>query len=290
MINDRPYPVEETPDGRTLDVRGPWSAAVADVVRRGEADVLVLNHAHGFSETDLEFLEDDLGVRRLMVLDRRLSDLRPIARLGQSLEELSVEAAPGTELDLKLLPQLRILAGEWALIRETLASAAELISLVTWRFNEPDLHAFRDHVALRRLTIKEAAHLESLSGVGELPELEALSLVGAPRLQEIHDVRGVASSLERLELQGCRALRAIDDLDGLINLRWLGLNDCRDLESLAPVRSLAHLEVLHAWGSTRVADGDLSSLAELPRLREIRMRDRIEYKPRLAELVARLPI
>jgi hypothetical protein len=284
MIDDRPYPVEETPDGRTVDVRGPWSEDLADLMRRGEADVLVLNYAHGFCETDLEFLEDDFTIRRLKVLDRRLADLGPIARLGGSLEELSVEAAPGAELDLNVLPQLRILAGEWPLIRETLASVSQLIRLVTWRFSEPDLRAFRDDVALRRLTIKEARYLESLAGIGDLPELEALNLIGAPKLRAIGDIRGVAASLERLELQGCRALQAVDDLGDLINLRWLGLNDCGDVESLAPLRSLAQLEVFHAWGSTRVADGDLSLLAELPRLREIRMRDRTSYTPRRADL------
>jgi hypothetical protein len=257
-------------------------------MRRGEADVLVLNRAHGFSESDLEFLEDGFNVRRLKLLDREISDLGPLARLGRSLEELSVQAAADAELDLGALPKLRILAGEWPLVSATLASVIELTSLVTWGFSELDLHAFRDHVALRRLTIKDARCLESLSGIGELPELESLSLIGARRLRDLDDIRGVASSLQRLELQSCRAVNAIDDVEELINLHWFGLNDCGEIDSLSPVKALEQLEVFHAWGSTRINDGDLSPLAELPRLREIRMRDRSGYKPRRADL-GRLP-
>jgi hypothetical protein len=47
---------------------------------------------------------------------------------------------------------------------------------ITWPFDEADLHAFRDHFKLRRLTIKEAPHLESLSGVGNLSELAVLAI------------------------------------------------------------------------------------------------------------------
>jgi len=48
------------------------------------------------------------------------------------------------------------------------------------------------------------------------------------------------------------------------------------------VRELTLLECLYAWGSTRVEDGDLSPLLTLSRLKEIRMRDRPEYQPKLA--------
>jgi hypothetical protein len=41
-----------------------------------------------------------------------------------------------------------------------------------------------------------------------------------------------------------------------------------------------------AWGSTTITDRDLTPLASLPNLREIRMRDRPGYRPRVAELRA----
>jgi hypothetical protein len=280
------YVFEDEPEGRTLVVTGPWSDAAAQALVRGEADGLVVNYARGFAGSDLDFLHEGLGVRRLNVLDRGIADLGPLARLADSLEELSVQPAQGAELDLAALPHLRAIVGEWALIRDTLSSVDSLQSVITWRFNEVDLHAFRDHVGLQRLTIKEAPYLESLAGVGDLPELAALGIGLARKLNEISDVVGLASSLQEFNLEACSAISAIDDIEPLANLRLLGFSDCGDIESLAPVAALDELEELYAWGSTRIVDGDLSPLAQLPRLREIRMRDRRAYKPRVADLVA----
>ncbi len=286
MTADGLYAVVEEPAGRSLVVTGPWSDAAAQALARGDADGLVLNYARGFEGADLEFLDEGLGVRRLDLLDRGISDLAPIARLAGLLEEISVQAAEDAELDLTALPHLSSVAGDWALIGPTLGSVEELRSVITWRFSEVDLHAFRDHVGLERLTIKEAPYLESLSGIGELPELAVVSVVLARRLSDISDVAGLADPLREFELEDCPAIDAIDDVESLVNLRFLGVSDCGEIESLVPVAAIERLEELYAWGSTRIVDGDLSPLTRLPRLREIRMRDRRIYKPRVADLVA----
>jgi hypothetical protein len=280
------YVLEDSPEGRWLVVTGPWTAGAAKALRRGEADGLVLNYARGFKGPGLEPLAPDLPVRRLDVLDRSISDLAPIERLADSLEWLSVQAAPDAELDLGGLPRLREVAGEWALLRDTLGAVEALERVVTWEFDEADLHSFRDHVELRELTIKDAPHLESSSGVGNLPGLAALAIVLAPRLQDISDVSELAESLRELKLEACPGITTLNDLEPLVHLRILGVSDCGDIESLAPIRSLEQLEILYAWGSTRVTDGDLSPLAQLPRLEEVRMRDRRNYRPRVAELMA----
>jgi hypothetical protein len=280
------YVFDDSPEGRWLVATGPWAPEAADALRRGEADGLVLNYARGFTEGGLEFLAPELPIRRLDVLDRGISDLGPIERLADSLEWLSVQAAPDAELDLAGLPRLRAVAGEWELLRDTLGAVEALESVVTWEFDEVDLHSFRDHVELRELAIKDAPHLESASGIGNLPGLAVLGIVLAPRLQDISDVAGLAESLRELKLEACSRITALDDLEPLVHLRVLGISDCGDIESLAPIRSLEQLEILYAWGSTRVTDGDLSPLAQLPQLKEVRMKDRRNYRPRVAELIA----
>jgi hypothetical protein len=278
------YTLEQEPEGRSLVVTGRWSDAAAEALARGEADGLVLNYARGFVGSDLEFLEAGLGVRRLDLLDRGIADLGPIARLAESLEELSVQAAERAGLDLAELPHLRAVAGDWALVGPTLGSVDQLRSVITWRFDEVDLHAFRDHVSLEQLTIKGAPGLETLSGIGELPELAVLEIVLARKLSDIGDVSGLAESLRAFKLQDCPLIDAIDDIESLINLRVFGLSDCGDIESFAPLHALVELEELYAWGSTRVVDGDLLPITKLPLLHEIRMRDRRGYRPRVADL------
>ncbi|MCW3013025.1 MAG: hypothetical protein JWO02_117 [Solirubrobacterales bacterium] len=287
MTRGSGYVLEDSPDGRALVVTGPWSGEAAGVLVRGEADGLVLNYARGFCDGSLEFLEG-WGVRRLNILDRGIVDLGPIGRLGDSLEALSVQAAPRAELNLGALSHLRSVAGEWALIRGTLGVVDALQSVITWRFDEVDLHAFRDHVDLERLTVKEAPHLQSLSGVADLPELAVLGVFLARKLRDISDVGERASSLRELEFEDCPAIYALDDVESLVNLRFLGFSDCGDVESLGPVSALEQLAVLHAWGSTRIVDRDLSPLAGLLHLSEIRMRDRRGYMPPVGDLVAAL--
>lgn len=288
MTNATPYIFEDTPDGRSLVVTGAWSAEAAKSLTRGDADGLVLNYARGFIGHDLEFLDEGWPLRRLKVLNRSIEDLTPIGRLAQSLEHLSVQAAPPAELDLGLVPRIRVLGAEWALIGSTLGELEDLREVVTWRFNELDLHAFRDHLELQRLVIKDAPYLESLDGVGNLPELAELSIVLARKLHDISEVSELRSTLQEFKLEACPSISAIDDVEPLVNLRFLGVSDCGEIDSLAPVKALRSLERFSAWGSTRVADGDLSPLAQLRHLREIRMQDRRGYSPRLSDLVSSL--
>jgi internalin A len=281
------YVFEDSPRGRSLVVTGPWSDDTARALARGEADGLVLNYARGFCESSLDLLDGGWPLRRLSVLDRSIVDLGPIGRLV-GLEELSVQAAADTVLDLGVLPGLRSLTGDWALMGHTLGAVAELERVVTWMFDDVDLHAFRDHIALKTLTIKDAPYLESLSGLGNLPDLAAVTVVGAPGLHEIDEVAGLSASLRELKFEECPRINAIDDVESLVGLRLLGISECGDIASLAPVRSLKELETLYAWGSTRIIDGDLFPLAQLPRLTEIRMRNRRGYKPAVADLVSAL--
>ena len=280
--------VEDDGHGNSLIVTGTWSDAAARALERGEADRLVLNYTRGFKERNLDFLNERLGIRRLDVLDRSIGRLDTIAELGASLEELSIQAADGATLDLTTLPHLRILASDWSLIASTLSELHGLRSLVTWRFDEIDLHAFRDHVRLERLTIKEAPYLESLAGIGDLPNLATLEIVDARSLTDVSELPGVAESLRELKLETCRAIESIDDFASLANLRFLEVSDCGDIDSFAPLAKLDRLEELYAWGSTRIIDADLSPIQRLPHLREIRMQDRRAYRPRLADVVASL--
>jgi hypothetical protein len=260
---------------------------LSEILLQREITGLALNRARGFDERSLGFLSGDWGIRRLQLLDRSISDLAPIARLGAALEDLSVEAGPEAELDLSPHPSLLAVAGEWGLLRSALESAPELEQIVTWSFDDLDLHSFRDMVHLERLTIKDAPHLESLSGVAGLPSLTRLSIIGCPHLSDIGDLSETAASLTHLELQGCRSIGSIDGLQALVNLRFLGLGDCGDIETLYPIALMKHLEKLYAWGSTRILDDDLSYLARLPVLAEVRMQDRRTYKPRVREFPPR---
>jgi hypothetical protein len=279
------YVLEEGPAGIDLVVTAGWSLEAADVLQQGHANGLVLNYARGFSEPDLSFLDGGLGPRRLHILDRKIVDLTPIARLADTLEELSVQAAPDAELELGSLPRLRSVSGEWRLLRSTLGHVDDLRSVITRRFDEPDLHAFQDHYGLERLTIKEAPHLESFSGVAGLADLRSLSILLARSLRDVGDASDLRS-LDRFELQDCNRITTLEDAEPLQNLRFLGVSNCGRIDSVTPIEKLVQLEILCAWGTTDIVDRDLSPLLRLPALREVRMRNRRGYVPTVTEVAA----
>ena len=242
------FVIEESTEGRTLVVTGRWSREAENAIVAGDADGLNLNYARGFCEGDLSFL-GSWPVRRLDVLDRSIGSLEPIARLARSLEHLSVQAAPDARLDLGVTPKLRYLAGEWPLLRPTLeAVSSSLCCLTTWKFDESNLLPLVEQSQLENLTVKDAGRLETLDGVSALSKLSVLGIHMARGLTDISALRYPPPSLRELRFEYCSKLSRLDDLSTQTQLHHLGINDCRIIESLLPLRGLTELEVFHAWG------------------------------------------
>jgi len=282
------YRIEADEGHRVLVITGRWTSEAAQLVERGEVDGLRLNYALGFSESSLDFL-DAWPIRELDILDRKLSDLAPVARLRETLEALSVQAAPDAVLDLGEAPRLRAVAGEWDLIRQQLRMLDSLERLITWRFDDASLLALNDHKQLQHLTIKEPRKLESLLGAENFASLRHLELTPVPWLTDISAIEDLAG-LEALILEGARSLSTIDHVSPHINLRHLAIADSGEIESLAPVRSLTRLQSLYLWGTTRILDADLNPVLSLSQLTDFRIRPRKLYHPSVEDVMERLGI
>jgi hypothetical protein len=270
-------------------VTGPWSSGAEQVLRRGDADALVLNYARGFEgdleRGELEFINPSFRLCRLALLDRGILDVRPIYRLRGTLDDLSIQVAPKAALDLEQLPALRSIAGEWGLIGPTLGALKHLRKVVTWRFGESDLSAFEAHTSLEHLTVKDAPRLESLDGLANHEALRHLEVRAARRLGDISVLPETGPALEKLIFEKCRAIDSLDALGTSRSLRVLEIGDCGELPSARELQDLASLEVLSAWGSTCFVDSDLSVLTRLPALR-VRMRNRRHYHPDVTDIPA----
>ena len=288
MIGRANYLIEDGENGRALVVTGPWTPKTERIVASGKVDGLVLNYARGFVEPNLKFL-DAWPLRHLDVLDRSLVDLDPIVRLKDTLEDLSVQAAAAASLDLGEMPRLHALAGEWELIRWQVRITEALRRLITWRYDEETLISLNDHVALEHLTIKDAPHLRSLLGIEHLLALRTLELRAVPALDEIEAISDLVK-LTELTLEGAREIDTLDAIIKLTDLTHLGVADCGEIQSLAPLSGMARLTSFYGWGTTRIADNDLTPLLCLTKLADLRMRSRPGYHPSLTEITAALAI
>lgn len=274
--------IDETSGVRTLVVSGRWTSDAEEMVSAGEVDRLELNYARGFKERDLAFL-DSWPIRELMMIARDIDDLASLERLGGSLESLSIDAAPESTLNLDAFPHLRSLAVDWSYVEGDLLHTAAPISDLTIRaYNREDLWAVA-LPSLTRLRLIGAQRLRSANGINESDRLRSLSIYRAQFFEEPEQI-GTISRLDRVEFELCTSLVNLDWLRGQTELRFLGVSDCGLLESLRPLVGMTKLEKFYAWGNTRIEDGDLSVLMGLPSLRDVRMRDRREYVPRVADI------
>jgi internalin A len=120
--------------------------------------------------------------------------------------------------------------------------------------------------------------------------LARLGIYAAP-LEDTSALAQLSSPvLTRLDMPSCRRLTTLDDLKGLIGLRELDVSECGTLASLAPITGLTQLERLYLYGSTTIADGDLTPLLPMSRMHDLRMMNRRHYAPTVARVRGHLGI
>jgi hypothetical protein len=274
-------------DAVEMVVTGSWTPEAATAVRNGEVDRLVLNYALGFDEPTLAFLEG-LPLRELVILDPRLSDLEPVHSLGSTLRAVSVTTDPALRLDLSRLPGLRSLSAAWPQVRASIEATSSIEVAFLRSYQPTDLRPLARMGRLRELVMKDRPKVKSLAGLSSFPRLSILGIYLAQDLLDISDLAS-APKIEEIALEGCRKLARVDALASCSALRRLNLSECGEVASLQPLRALTNLEKVSLFGSTTIVDNDLSPLAELPRLQQLRMRSRRAYQPGVEEIQALLP-
>jgi hypothetical protein len=269
-------------EGPTFVATSEWTPATSRALVESDVHNLVLNTALGYQAQSLEFIDSEWSIRRLGLVDWRERDLSPLSRLG-SLEVLSVDVADTAKLDLGWFSELKELGADWRYVRDSIDDAPSTLREVTLSgYSGVDLGVLATLTGLEALSLTQARFLESLDGVG-WPSLRRIDLAYAPRLADLRALEGSSfRALETLEFEVCNRVHDLRPVSALSKLRRIGVNDCKQVDSIAPLRDLRRLEVVELWGSTVIADSDLSVLLELPRLREVRVADRRSYDPRRA--------
>lgn len=265
-----------------LLVTGRWTEEAAEQFRIGRVDRLVLNRNLGFSEDDLTFLRD-IPIRELVLVDRNLASLAPIYEISSTLEELDLVVGPSAgRVDVAEFPRLTKLSADWETIGESVSSATTLTSLQLRRYRRDDLVVLAGLTNLRRLALADRPRVRSLGGIENMALLREFE-VPAARLLTDAQMLSACRNLVRLSLEGCARLD-LSFIGTLGRLRWMNISECGDVSDVRFLANLHDLEVLRMFGSTRVVDGDLTPIAELPRLKELRMQSRRHYRPTVSEI------
>lgn len=263
---------------------GGWRDDYFEIIRAERLTALSIR----VLDNDLGFLRRLTDLRGLVLNGDNIRELRTLEELTD-LETLTLNTPRRPRLDLKFeaFPALKRIGLYWNAGFESLFSCASLEEL--WVFSPPDVDLKRFGMldSLRRLELSEGRRLKQTTGIERLARLTFLGLYLQQGLQRLAGVNEL-SSLVELALENCKSLKSIDAVSALTGLNTLKLADCGEISSLRPLANLSNLERFFAWGSTRIADGDLSVLTRLPQLRKIAMRSRREYRPSVEEVTLAL--
>ena len=267
------------PAGRLdFDLRSAWTPRTRKAFLDSGADGLIANYARGFIGHDLEFIRG-LPIRRLDVLARTITDLAPIYEVAGSLDQLHVQTGPMTRIDLAALPGLRALSCEWDQVADTIGDTSMIEDLYLGAYDPSDLAPLAHLTSLQSLRMKGRPALRSLDGIEAMAWLAHLGVYLAP-LEDTSALARIGSPvLSELRLAARRRITSLADIRGLVGLRFLDVSEGGTIDSLEPISGLQRLERLYLYDSTKVADGDLTPLLGLARMRDLRIMNRRHYAP-----------
>lgn len=182
--------------------------------------------------------------------------------------------------------RLQDLSISWDLIKGQVNNLTTVENLYVDRYSFPDLLPLAPLPTLRSLRMKERPKIKSLQGLSIFSRLEKLAIHGASLLADDSALQGssAAKTLRELQLESCQRLVNIDNVSLASEVEILNMGDCGDLESLAPIRGMRKLRRLSLYESTRILDGDLSPVLDLPELTDFRIASRRDYVPSAQEV------
>jgi hypothetical protein len=130
---------------------------------------------------------------------------------------------------------------------------------------------FLDGVHVRELIIQNAHALCSLDGIPR--EVVDLRIDFAKRLGSISALSGL--DLKSLRLHRCGDITLPTDITG--RLQELEINESGAISSITALAGAVNLRRFEFHGSTRIADGRVAFLADMPALQDVRFTNRPTY-------------
>jgi hypothetical protein len=289
-----------------------WQREVDDVgeVLQIGADYIVVRIDYGDSHSVTAFAKDvaalSRAVRKLPPLDAlhlwhpaTLGDLSRVpareliitasvpcaapadfATLGPTTQALTLNGVviPPRTLVVGALEHVEELALHFEALAPRQVDAPGLLRLVLERPRYEDVRGLSWAPNLVALQLLGARRLQTLSGIGEMKSLRSLRITEARSLEQgALDV--LPAAILDVWLNGYRSVESLDFALRLPSLKRLYLENSGSLRSALPVSRLASLESLGIVGDTTFEDPDLQPIIASLSLRTVAIASRARYSP-----------
>lgn len=124
---------------------------------------------------------------------------------------------------------------------------------------------------------------DDIEFVRPLKKLKECRLHYFPKVTSLNPL-SCCLKLESISLANWPSLQRLIGLDGLSRLKYLLLENCEHIETLSPLFSISSLREVHLWEKTRIKDGNLKPLLNLPKLHTCIFKDRRNYNIKASAL------
>jgi hypothetical protein len=275
--------VEEGRYGPRLVVTGAWNPSIRNVLLSEGIRELMLNYARGWEGADLSFLRDLDELIGLVLIHRTLSDDSVVQELHQ-LRQLQLSTSCSNAIDFSKLHFLEDCALRWRYGINDLFQSRIMQRLYISDSPDQTFEKYSRLGALESLSLSGG----SLESTDRIEALSRLSHLGFFHLRRLSSLRGIStlSGLRVLELEKCPGIMDISELAPLCQLTKLRIDECGPIRTLGELQNFDSLEELYFIGSTKILDGNLQLLFELPRLRTVWFQNRRGYSHTREEVQA----
>lgn len=266
--------------GRVMVLQGPWRNQYRSVIR-GDVLSLRLSHSAGWQAEPLGFLEELPNLRSIEIYNFDVKDVSPIWVL-KNLECIGLECFFNKCGDFSEFSRLTYFFGRWRPSAKTIFSVRTLLHLNVTGYPYEDLQALQNLQELKVLMLT-SRKLTALNGIEKFSALEKLDLHGCTQLKSLDGIENASNALSFLWIDTCKRITDVNaiGLHGLV--RVLRVTNCRSISSLCPLSNCTHLEEL-TFVETKIEDGDMSILLEIPRLRVTHFGNRRHYSHTHSEI------
>jgi len=224
---------------------------------------LELNYVYGISDTDFVFLKDFNFVNFLSIINWWTKDISQIHNLTE-LHTLNIVTDCKTKIDFSQFPKLTNCILHWRSGATSLYKSTLLEDLCLFHYNpkEKNLLNLSNLKNLKKLQVNSSP-INSLEGIENLQNIEKLELYYLRNLENIEHIKQLPK-LKKLSMESCKKanLQAIAHLQ---QIEKLLLTKMADIESVKLFSELKNLQSL-ALGETKITDGNLSPMFDLPNL------------------------
>jgi hypothetical protein len=265
------------PEGvKTFLPQTPWIDDFAQlIVAEGCEEV---NISDSWTSTDCVQLAKVRAAKYIVANPYPPVDITPLQEMhwlkGLSIGKVKLSGP----FDFRKLVSLEALSVNWQPKKMVgLFEHTGLRKLLIDSYPHEDLSPLAGMTGLEFLEVRSKRALRSIRGLQRHPRLEVLQVVFGPHLELGADER-LPPTIEKVEFYSCKSLARIDPLGRLPKLRDVKLDKCGHIESLAPLHHCRELTDLACY-DTPSDDGDMTFLADMPKLIDLRMQWRKHFKP-----------